>query len=489
MFKKEVRTRYAPSPTGNMHIGNLRTALYEYLIAKSNSGKFILRIEDTDRERFCEGAVDLIYETLNEVGISCDEGPNNEGSCGPYVQSKRLSLYKKYARDLISSGDAYYCFCTEERLKTLKNKNEFTPYDRHCRNLPKSEIENLLNKKVPYVIRQKVPLSGSTSFTDSVFGKITIKNEEIEDQVLIKADGYPTYNFANVVDDHLMGITHVVRGCEYLTSTPKYDLLYEAFNWQAPCYIHLPLIMGKNKDGSTEKLSKRHGAVSFRDLTNLGYLPEAIINYVAFLGWCPKDNKEMFTLKELEKNFEVSRIGKSPAVFDYNKLKWFNSEYFKLMPLSEFAKISLPFIKAGIKEHDYNCEKIAALLKDRISILSEIPEKIAFLNECESYNVNLFINKKSKTDLKISLLVLKKSLSVINSLSGFVHDELYCALKTIALELEIKINAVMWPIRVALSGLLATPGGCTDLLEILGKEESIKRIKEGIIKISTELGG
>ena len=481
-----VRTRYAPSPTGNMHIGNLRTALYEYLIAKSLGGKFILRIEDTDKSRYCEKALDLIYETLEKVGIRCDEGPKNEGIYGPYVQSDRLNIYKEYANKLVDGGNAYYCFCTEERLKKLKESNNFAAYDRRCRDLSENEVKALLEKNTPYVIRQKVPLQGETSFNDTVYGEIAINNKEIEDQILIKADGYPTYNFANVVDDHLMKISHVVRGCEYLTSTPKYNLLYKAFGWEPPLYIHLPLIMGKDSSGKVEKLSKRHGAVSFRDLTDLGYLPEAIVNYVALLGWCPRDNREIFTLKDLEEVFEIERIVKSPAVFDYEKLKWFNSEYIKNMSLTDFLKLSLPYIKSILDSKKYDFEKISFLLKDRISILSEIPEKISFFNKCNEYNTDLFINKKSKTDKKISLTVLKKSKEIINSLSDYSHESIYTSLKNLALELDVKINTVMWPIRVALSGRLVTPGGCTDLLEILGKEESVNRISVGIRKISEE---
>lgn len=486
IINNNVRTRYAPSPTGNMHIGNLRTALYEYLIAKSFGGKFILRIEDTDKSRYCNEALDLIYETLEKVGINCDEGPNNEGKYGPYVQSDRIDIYREYAKKLIDSGNAYYCFCTEERLKKIKENNDFATYDRHCRGLSENDIKSLLEKNIPYVIRQKVPLKGETSFTDAVYGKITINNKEIEDQILIKADGYPTYNFANVIDDHLMKITHVVRGCEYLTSTPKYNLLYKSFGWEPPLYIHLPLIMGKNTDGTVEKLSKRHGAVSFKDLTNLGYLPQAIINYVALLGWCPRENREIFTLNELEKVFEVERIGKSPAVFDYDKLKWFNSEYIKNMSLDNFIELSLPYIESSLERKNYNFEKIASLLKDRISIFSEIPEKIAFLNKCNNYSRDLFTNKKSKTDEKISLIVLKKSKETLNDLSNYSHEDIYMALKNLAIDLNVKINTVMWPIRVALSGLLVTPGGCTDLLEILGREESINRISAGIEKILNE---
>lgn len=484
----KVRTRYAPSPTGNMHIGNLRTALYEYLIAKSSScGKFILRIEDTDKARYHKEAVDLIYETLDKVGIKCDEGPNNGGKCGPYVQSERLDIYQKYVKELIQTGNAYYCFCTEERLESLKSANKFAGYDRYCRNLPQQETETLLKAGKPYVIRQKVPLGGSTSFVDAVYGEITINNKEIEDQILIKTDGYPTYNFANVVDDHLMAISHVVRGCEYLTSTPKYNLLYKAFGWNPPLYIHLPLIMGKNADGTAEKLSKRHGAVSFKDLMELGYLPEAIVNYVALLGWCPDGNKEIFSLGELESAFKIKNIVKSPAVFDYNKLKWFNSEHLKAMPLDKFTEMSLPYIRATLNREDYNFEKIASLLHGRIATFNEIPGKIQFLNECCEYEADLFINKKNKVDKSLTLTVLEKGKVPIGNLTNYSHSEIYEELKKLAANLGIKINAVMWPIRIALSGLLVTPGGCTDILEILGKEESLRRINAGIEKLKNKI--
>ncbi len=376
-----VRTRYAPSPTGFMHVGNLRTALYEYLVAKCQRGTFVLRLEDTDQGRYVEGAVDVIYRTLEQVGLKHDEGPDVGGEYGPYIQSQRLDTYKPYAEQLVQEGKAYYCFCTKERLESLKAEDSFGGYDRHCRDLPKEEIQRLLDAGMPYVIRQKVPLTGSTSFTDTVFGEITIENKEIEDQVLIKADGYPTYNFANVIDDHLMNITHVVRGCEYLTSTPKYQLLYSALGWEQPTYIHLPLIMGKNEDGSTSKLSKRHGSTSFEGLVNDGYLPQVITNYIALLGWAPKDNQEIFTLQELVENFSVERISKSPAVFDYDKLNWFNGEYIKVMGEEDFRAHAMPYYKEVFGEEDKPWEVLDSILRARLTKFNEIPGLLGFFKE------------------------------------------------------------------------------------------------------------
>ena len=482
---KEVRTRYAPSPTGFMHIGNLRTALYEYLIAKSNGGKFVLRIEDTDRERQVEGALDVIYNTLVKVGLKHDEGPDIGGNYGPYVQSLRKDMYLPYAKQLIDADKAYYCFCTKERLAGLHDNpgKEFSGYDRYCRNLSKEEVQELLDKGTPYVIRQKMPIEGTTSFKDSVFGEITVNNKELDDQVLIKADGYPTYNFANVIDDHLMDITHVVRGCEYLSSTPKYNLLYEAFGWEIPTYIHLPLIMGKNEDGTTSKLSKRHGATSFEDLVNNGYLPEAITNYIALLGWCPKENREIFTLRELEENFSIDRISKSPAVFDYDKLDWFNSEYIKAMEPSEFSKIAMPYFKKGIPSKELDFTKVASILMQRIWRLSEIPDKISFLEELPEYDKEIFINKKSKTNLENSKEVLESLIDRFEKLEEWNHDNIHEVFINLAKEKEIKNGTAMYPARIAVSGMTVTPGGATEIMDILGKEESINRMKLGLDKL------
>ena len=485
---KEVRTRFAPSPTGYMHIGNLRTALYEYLISKSLGGKFILRIEDTDQGRFVQGATDVIYDTLKKVGLVHDEGPDIGGNYGPYVQSERKDIYKKYAEELVKSGNAYYCFCSKERLESLHDKkNEdgksFGGYDRHCRNLSLDEVNELLSKGVPYVIRQKVPLSGETKFEDLVYGEITIKNSDIEDQILLKADGYPTYNFANVIDDHLMKISHVVRGSEYSTSTPKYNLLYEAFGWEKPVYIHLPLIVGKNPDGSTSKLSKRHGATSFQDLLKEGYLAESIINYIALLGWCPKENREIFSLKDLTEVFSADRIVKSPAVFDYDKLNWFNAEYIRMQTLEEFKDLAMPYFKEIFADDNIDFLKLASMIQKRVIKLSQIPDMIRFFKELPEYENDLFINKKSKTNLKNSLLVLKKYKEKLDEISNWQHDDIYNSLVDLAKELEFKNGTVMWPIRIAISGLMVTPGGAVEILEILGKEESLRRINIAISKL------
>lgn len=488
MQGKKVRTRYAPSPTGFMHVGNLRTALYEYLISKSMGGDFILRIEDTDRDRLVEGAVDVIYNTLKSVGLKHDEGPDNGGDYGPYIQSERKDIYRKYAHKLVEEGKAYYCFCTKERLSELheqnKCKGEFSGgYDRHCRDLPKEEIERLLKQGTPYVIRQKIPLTGSTTFEDAVFGKITVENSEIEDQVLLKADGYPTYNFANVVDDNAMKITHVVRGSEYLSSTPKYNLLYDAFGWEKPVYIHLPLIMGKNEDGTTSKLSKRHGATGFEDLVKLGYLPEAIINYIALLGWCPKDNREIFSLNELTEAFSIDGIVKSPAVFDYDKLNWFNEEYIKAKTLEEFTELAMPYFKEALGEDHWDYKKIALILQKRVTTLAQIPEMIRFFKELPAYAKDLFINKKSKTNLENSRIMLKNVIPKLEKLEVWDHDSIHDTLIELAGALEVKNGTVMWPTRIAVAGMTVTPGGAIEILDILGKDESIKRLKLGLCKL------
>ena len=378
-----VRTRFAPSPTGFMHVGNLRTALYEYLVAKSQQGQFVLRIEDTDQERFVEGATDVIYNTLKQVGLQHDEGPDLGGEYGPYVQSERKDLYKPYAEQLVRDGKAYYCFCTKERLESIHEDGSFGGYDRHCRDLPAEEVQRLLDAGTPYVIRQRVPLEGATSFEDTVYGTITIENKEIEDQVLLKSDGFPTYNFANVIDDHLMNITHVVRGSEYLTSTPKYNLLYEAFGWEKPVYVHLPLIMGKNADGTVSKLSKRHGSTSFQGLLDDGYLAPVITNYIALLGWCPKDNTEIFSLSELENAFSIDGISKSPAVFDYDKLLWFNGEYIRKMTAEEFRENAMPYYKEVFGDKETPWAVLDTILQPRVSKFNEIPQLLGFFKRHE----------------------------------------------------------------------------------------------------------
>lgn len=478
----KVRTRYAPSPTGFMHVGNLRTALYEYLIAKSQQGTFVLRIEDTDQERYVEGAVDVIYNTLKTAGLKHDEGPDIGGDFGPYVQSERKDMYLPYAEELIKKGKAYRCFCSKERLAALKETEEYAQggYDRHCRDLPQEEIDRLLAEGVPYVIRQKMPLDGETTFTDAVFGEITAPNSELQDQILIKADGYPTYNFANVIDDHTMGITHVVRGNEYLSSTPKYNLLYEAFGWEIPTYVHLPLIMGKDEDGNVSKLSKRHGSTGFEDLIKDGFLPEAIINYIALLGWCPKDNQEIFTLKELEAAFSIDGISKSPAVFDYDKLEWFNGEYIKAMSVEEFEKIARPYILQAIGDKPLDTLKLAAILQQRTTKLTQIPSVLDFFAEQPEYSKDLFVNKKSKTNLENAPVMLKAVYDELSALPEWSHDAIHDALINLAVKLGVKNGTVMWPARIAVSGKAVTPGGAIEILDILGREESLGRMENGL---------
>ena len=480
----KVRTRFAPSPTGFMHVGNLRTALYEYLVAKSLDGAFVLRIEDTDRERYVDGAVDVIYNTLKTAGLIHDEGPDKGGEYGPYVQSERKDMYLPYAEQLIKEGKAYRCFCTKERLEKVQNQTVGGGYDRHCRDLSQEEIDRLLEAGTPYVIRQKMPIDGETKFTDAVFGEITVDNSELQDQILIKADGYPTYNFANVIDDHTMGITHVVRGSEYLSSTPKYNLLYEAFGWEIPTYIHLPLINGKNDDGTVSKLSKRHGSTGFEDLINDGYLPQAIINYIALLGWCPKDNREIFTLDELCKVFDISGISKSPSVFDYDKLDWFNAEYIRNMTLEQFATVATPYFKEALGDTKIDYTKLASILQQRTVKLTDIPAMIDFFAELPQYDKELFVNKKSKTNLENAPVMLKAVYDKLSALNSFDHDSIHDALINLATELEVKNGTVMWPARIAVAGKQVTPGGAIEILEILGKEESLRRMEIGLEKLS-----
>ncbi len=480
----KVRTRFAPSPTGFMHVGNLRTALYEYLVAKSLDGTFVLRIEDTDRERYVDGAVDVIYNTMKTAGLIHDEGPDVGGEYGPYVQSERKDMYLPFAEQLIKEGKAYRCFCTKERLEEIQNSTVGGGYDRHCRDLPQEEIDRLLEAGTPYVIRQKMPINGETKFVDAVFGEITVDNSELQDQILIKADGYPTYNFANVIDDHTMGITHVVRGSEYLSSTPKYNLLYEAFGWEIPTYIHLPLINGKNDDGTVSKLSKRHGSTGFEDLIADGYLPEAIINYIALLGWCPKDNQEIFTLDELCKVFDISGISKSPSVFDYDKLDWFNAEYIRKMSVEEFAKVADPYFTQTLGESDIDRIKLAGILQQRTVKLTDIPATIDFFKELPDYDKELFVNKKSKTNLENAPIMLKAVYDKISALEEYNHDSIHDALINLATELEVKNGTVMWPARIAVAGKQVTPGGAIEILEILGKEESLRRMEIGLSKLA-----
>ncbi len=483
----KIRTRFAPSPTGRMHVGNLRTALYAYLITKHEDGDFILRIEDTDQERYVEGAVDIIYRTLEKTGLIHDEGPDKDKGFGPYVQSDRQKsgIYLEYAKKLIEKGEAYYCFCDKERLATLNRKEgdkEITVYDKHCLSLSKEEVEANLAAGKPYVIRQNNPNTGTTTFHDEIYGDITVDNSELDDMILIKSDGFPTYNFANVVDDHLMGITHVVRGNEYLSSSPKYNRLYEAFGWEVPVYVHCPLIT----DESHQKLSKRCGHSSYEDLIEQGFLSDAIVNFVALLGWSPDDNQEIMSLDELIKKFDYRHINKSPAVFDYTKLKWMNGEYIKAMDFDAFYEKALPYIKEVITK-DLDLKKIAEMVKTRIEIFPDIKDHIDFFEAVPEYDSEMYVHKKMKTDKEISLKVLNDILPVLKNLPAdkYNNDDLYQLLVDFAAEKELKNGTVLWPIRTALSGKQMTPCGATEILEVLGKEESIKRIEAAITKLSS----
>ncbi|MCF0122126.1 MAG: glutamate--tRNA ligase [Lachnospiraceae bacterium] len=484
---KKVKTRFAPSPTGKMHVGNLRTALYAYLIAKHEGGSFMLRIDDTDQERLINGALDIIYRTLKETGLVYDEGPDKDGGVGPYVQSERnaIGLYLKYAKQLIDQGDAYYCFCDKERLASLKttvNGKKIAIYDKHCLHLSKEEIEANLAKGKSYVIRMNMPMEGKTSFHDEIYGHITVENTELNDMILIKSDEYPTYNFANVIDDHLMGITHVVRGNEYLSSTPKYNRLYEAFGWEIPIYIHCPLI--NNQNG--QKLSKRFANFSYEDLVKQGFLREAIINFVALLGWSPSEKREIYTLSELVQVFDYRRINKSSAVFDMMKLKWMNSEYMKAMDDEKFYKMALPYIKKVITK-DYDLRRIAAMVKTRISVFSEIGKMIGFFEEVSDYDVQMYVHKKLKSTIETSLDILQKVLSLLEAFEDYSNVGLFQVLSGYAGRNGYTINQFMWPIRVAVSGKQATPAGATEILSIIGREETVKRIQEAIAKINDTL--
>lgn len=477
---EKIRTRYAPSPTGRMHVGNLRTALYAYLIAKHEGGDFILRIEDTDQERYVEGAVDIIYRTLENTGLLHDEGPDKDGGVGPYVQSDRQKqgIYLQYAKQLIEKGEAYYCFCDKERLASLTQTvagKEINVYDKHCLHLSKEEVEANLAAGKPYVIRQNNPTEGQTTFHDDIYGDITVDNAELDDMILIKSDGYPTYNFANVVDDHLMGITHVVRGNEYLSSSPKYNRLYDAFGWEVPEYVHCPLIT----DESHQKLSKRCGHSSYEDLIEQGFLSEAIVNFVALLGWSPEDNEEIFTLKELTDRFDYHHLSKSPAVFDYTKLKWMNGEYLKAMDFDRFYEMAEPYLKEAVKK-EYDLKKIAAMVKTRIEIFPDIKEHVDFFDVLPEYDAAMYTHKKMKTNAETSLAVLKDLLPRLEAQEDYGNDALYTVLSAYVEEKGYKNGYVMWPVRTAVSGKQMTPGGATELMEVLGKEESLARIRRGI---------
>ncbi len=490
---EKIRTRYAPSPTGRMHVGNLRSALYEFLVAKHENGVFMLRIEDTDQERFVEGAVDIIYRTLEKTGLKHDEGPDKDGGYGPYVQSERMKtgIYMKYAKELVEKGEAYYCFCDKERLASLKTQvtedeegegKTITIYDKHCLGLSKEEVEANLAAGKPFVIRQNIPNEGTTTFHDELYGDITVENSELDDMILIKSDGYPTYNFANVVDDHTMNITHVVRGNEYLSSSPKYVRLYDAFGWKVPVYIHLPLITDENH----KKLSKRSGHSSFEDLLEQGFITEAIVNYIALLGWSPEDNREIFTLDELIKEFDYHRISKSPAVFDIVKLRWMNGEYCKAMDDDKFYEMAKPYLDESLPADydDAKRRKVAGMVKTRIEVFPDIDGHVDFLRELPEYDIEMYTHKKMKTNAETSLQVLKDVLPILEGTDDYTNDALYQLLLKYIEEKGYKNGYVMWPIRTALSGKQMTPAGATEILELLGKDESLKRIKKGIEKLS-----
>ncbi len=479
----KIRTRYAPSPTGRMHVGNLRTALYAYLIAKHEGGDFLLRIEDTDLARHVEGAEDIIYNTLKETGLLWDEGPDKPGAVGPYVQSERQAsgIYMEYARKLIDKGEAYYCFCSQERLAGLKkvvNGEEIMVYDKHCLHLTKEEIQAHLDAGDPFVIRQNNPTEGETTFHDELYGDITVPNSELDDMVLIKSDGYPTYNFANVVDDHLMGITHVVRGCEYLSSSPKYNRLYDAFGWEVPKYIHCPTIT----DETHKKLSKRSGHSSFEDLLEQGYIAEAVVNFVALLGWSPEEDREIYSLEELVKEFDYHRISKSPAVFDMVKLGWMNGEYIKAMDDDEFYKLAEPYIRAVIKK-PLDLRRIAAMVKTRIEKLPDIAEHIDFFETMPEYDISMYTHKKMKTDAAGSLQTIEDVLPLLERQEDYSNDALYETLSKYVTDKGVKTGFVMWPLRTALSGKQMTPAGATEIMEVLGKEETLRRLQAAVEKI------
>ena len=484
----KVRTRFAPSPTGRMHVGNLRSALYEFLIAKHAGGDFMLRIEDTDQERYVEGAVEIIYRTMEKTGLIHDEGPDKDGGFGPYVQSERMQtgIYMKYAQELVEKGEAYYCFCDKERLSTLKSEvvegKEISVYDKHCLSLSKEEIEANLAAGKPFVIRQNIPNEGTTTFHDELYGDITVDNAELDDMILIKSDGYPTYNFANVVDDHTMNITHVVRGNEYLSSSPKYQRLYDAFGWESPVYIHLPLITDENH----KKLSKRSGHSSFEDLLEQGFLTEAIVNFIALLGWSPEDNNEIFTLDELIRDFDYKRISKSPAVFDYTKLKWMNGEYIKKMDFDAYYEMALPYIEKAVTRN-IDKKKLAEICKTRIEVIPDIVELLDFLEELPEYDIEMYTHKKMKTNAETSLAVLKELLPVLEAQDDYSNDALYQLLIEQVEKMGVKNGYVLWPVRTAVSGKQMTPAGATEIMELLGKEESIIRIKKGIEKLEAAL--
>lgn len=477
-----VRTRFAPSPTGFMHIGNLRTGLYAYLFARKNNGQFILRIEDTDQERKVEGAIEMVYRTLATAGITYDEGPDKDGGVGPYIQTERMGIYKEYAKKLVELGGAYYCFCDKERLESLQGEGGVHTYDKHCRNLSKEEVERRLAAGESYVIRQKVPEGVVSSYDDMVFGRISVDTADIEDGVLLKSDGLPTYNFANVVDDHLMGITHVIRGTEYLSSTPKYNLIYDAFGWERPKYMHLPPIM---KD-ATRKLSKRYGDANFEDFIAKGYLPQAVVNYIALLGWCPKDNKEKMTMQELIDEFDVSGISHSSSIFDEAKMRWLNGEYLKAMSEQDFEKVATPWIKQAIGDKDYDVKELALLMQTRVDVLNEIPEKLAFLNEFGEHDLAMYEHQKMKVTKDVAKRALGVAIAALEDFDDWSADAIKEQIKTKSEEEGIKSGQVMFTMRVALTGAPVTPGGAIEMAVVLKKDETLRRMRYSLSLLEKE---
>ena len=484
-MSNKVRTRFAPSPTGFMHVGNLRTGLYAYLFAKKNDGTFILRIEDTDQERYVEGAVDVIYSTLKKAGIDHDEGPDKDGGYGPYIQSERKAMYMEYAKELVKRGAAYYCFCSKERLEGLTDENGVRKYDKHCLSLDEEEVQRRIKAGEPYVIRLNVPAEGVSEYDDMVFGHIAVNNADMEDNILIKSDGMPTYNFANVVDDHSMNITHVIRGVEYLSSTPKYNLIYDGFGWERPKYMHLSPIM---KD-ATRKLSKRYGDANFEDFVSKGYLPKAIVNYIALLGWNPKDNKEKMSMDELIAEFSVDGISKSPSIFDETKMRWLNSEYIKELSEEEFLALATPYFDRSKIEGKYDYRKLAALLHKRTEILGEIPEKVDFLEEFRAFDTDMFFHKKMKVTKELALNVLKASEEVLSGEDNWTNERLQELVDVIAERCNVKGGQVFLPLRLALTASPISPGGATEMADLLGKEESMRRLRFSIelLEKDTEL--
>lgn len=484
MNTTKVVTRFAPSPSGYMHIGNLRTALYAYLLARSNGGTFILRIEDTDRNRLVENAIQIIYDTLELAGLEYDEGPGKGGPNGPYVQSERRDIYIEYAQKLISSGHAYYCFCNSQAGEETGEATGSYGYNRRCRNLSESEVSEKLKSGIPYVVRQKTPLDGETTFDDMVFGSISKANADLQDIVLIKSDRYPTYNFAHVVDDYLMEVTHVVRGSEYLSSTPQYVILYDSFGWERPHYVHLPLIMGKGEDGTVSKLSKRHGAVSFQDLVQDGFMPESIVNYIALLGWSPKDtSEEFFTLEELVQRFRVSGINKSSSIFDFEKLLWFNGMYIRKLTPERFAELAIPYVKKVVSR-DIDIARLLSLIQPRVEKFSQIPQQIGFFETLPDFYCEIFINKGQKATIDSTRQVLPAAIEILQQVETWNNDTLFAELKTLSASLGLKAGSVMWAVRIAVSGTSVTPGGATEILAILGKQESLRRLKFSLEKVS-----